>query len=115
MVVVPRSSVDQVKILTEHDVLKFVGTVASALLIPLMMWSFISLHNQLGDLSKGLTDLHEQVAVLKVELKKHHEYTAAEFDVTKAQIRNVGAVTQSLRSDAADLMKTISIKAAKRK
>jgi hypothetical protein len=97
MVTVPRSSIDQVKIITEHDLLKFVGAATTALLVPLILWTFISLHNELGELSKGLVELHEQVAVLKTELKKQHEYTAAEFDVTKAQIRNVYDATKDVR------------------
>lgn len=115
MVVVPHTSVDQVKLLTEHDVLKFVGTVATALLIPLMMWSFISLHNTLNSLGDKVVDLHEQVAVLKVELTKQREHIAAEFDSTKSQVRASTLVMQGLRSDTGDLMKTITLKAAKRK
>jgi len=108
------------KLITEHDVLKLLGTMATAILIPLLMWTFISLHNKLDALTSSVVDLHEQIAVLKVEFKKQHEYTAAEFDATKSQIRAAGAVVQGLRSDAGDLIKavnakTANIKAAKRR
>jgi len=117
MVAVPSSSIDQVKVVTEHDVLKFIGTLATALLIPLLMWSFISLHNTLSSLSDKVIELHEQVAILKTEMKKQHEYTAAEFDATKSQIRQGVSAVSDLADGTRELVKktVAKVKTAKRK
>src|SRR5208337_4537149 len=115
MVTVPRSSIDQVKFITEHDILKFVGTVATALLVPLMMWSFISLHSTLGVLSDKVTELHEQVAVIRQDIKSQREYISAEFDVSKSQVRAVGEIVKDFRAEAGELARSIGVKAAKRK
>jgi len=117
MVAVPRSSIDQVKVITEHDVLKFIGTLATALLIPLLMWSFISLHSTLGALSDKVVELHEQVAILKMEMRKQYEHTVAEFDATKSQIRQSTSAVTELASGTRELVsKTVlKVKTAKRK
>ncbi len=108
MVDVSRSSIDRVKVLTEHDLLKFLGTMATAILIPLVLWMFISTHSQLEKLTESYYSLHEQVAVLEDKLKKHHEYTAAKFTEAKDQM-------QGLREDAGAVIKVMNAKTAKGK
>jgi hypothetical protein len=115
MVDVPRSSIDPVKVITEHDLLKWVGTALTMLIVPLMFWVVTSQSSRLDRLAEGLNQLHEQVAVLQVKLKVHSELTTAEFDATKSQIRAVGDKVQGLREDAGKLLQVVSIKAAKGK
>jgi hypothetical protein len=112
MVAVPSSSV---KYITEHDILKFVGALASALLVPLVAWLFISLSGKLTTLDDHIRSLDVQVAVLQEKLKHHAETVAAEFDSTKSQIRAHGLIVQGIRSDATDLIRAVSTKVVKPK
>jgi hypothetical protein len=115
MVAVSRTSIDQAKFITEHDVLKFAGALASAILIPLVMWSFISTHNAISNLSRGLTELHEQVAVLQTKLDKYQDYAKAEFDVSRSQVRAVGDMVKDFRAEAGEFAKSVVAKSAKRR
>jgi hypothetical protein len=115
MVVVPRSSVDHCKFITEHDVLKFVGTAATALLVPLLIWMFASMHSGFTELSKSAADLDKRITVLQVELMRYQDYARAEFDVSKAQVRAVGEVVKDFRAEAGELAKAIGARAASSK
>jgi hypothetical protein len=110
MVTVPRSSLDPAKVITEHDLLKFVGTLATTLLIPLAMWGFYGINTKVNTLVDNVHKLDVQVAVLQSQLRQHHDYTAAEFDATKTQIRAVGQVVNDLTSNAKLLVKIVSEK-----
>ena len=112
MVAVPNSSI---KYVTEHDILRFIGTLASTLLVPLIIWLFVSLSSQLSTLGDHIHRLDVQVAVLQSEVKKHRETAAAEFDAAKSQIRTTSALVQGLKEDANSLIKVINTKAAKGK
>jgi predicted nucleic acid-binding Zn-ribbon protein len=113
MVDVSHSSIDRVKVLTEHDLLKFLGTMTTAVLIPLVLWMFISTHNQLEKLTESYYTLHEQVAVLEDKLKKHHEYTATKFTEAKDQLTATSTAVQGLREDAVAVIKVMNTKTAK--
>jgi len=112
MVAVPSSSV---KYITEHDILKFVGALASALLVPLVVWLFISLSGKLTTLDNNIRSLDIQVAVIQEKLKRHAETVAAEFDATKSQIRSHNLIVQGVRSDTTDLIKAVNTKVVKPK
>ena len=107
MVDVPRSSIDPVKVITEHDLLKWVGTALTALIVPLMFWVVTSQSSRLDRLAEGLNQLHEQVAVLQVKLKVHSELTTAEFDATKSQIRAVGIRFKGLETTLGSYFKLL--------
>ncbi len=115
MVAVPRSSVDQVKLITEHDLLKFAGVIGTALLIPLLIWSFTTLHNDFSAISNSVHELDTKVAVLQSQIKQFRELTSAEFDATKSQIRATNLAVIGLRTDTGDLLRVITTKTAKRK
>jgi predicted PurR-regulated permease PerM len=112
MVAVSQSSV---KYITEHDILKFVGALASALLVPLVAWLFISLSSKLTALDDHIRNLDVQVAVLQEKLRKHSETVAAEFDATKSQIRSHNLIVQGVRSDTTDLINAVNTKVVKPK
>ena|SRR5208337_1066533 len=114
MVVVPPRSLDPVKVAFEHDLLMLVGRAVTVVLLPLLMWLFVSTHNELEKVRTGLAEVHEQVAVLTVELRRHVSVTAAEFDAAKSQIRANGLIVQGLRTDAGELLKHIALKTAAR-
>lgn len=113
MVTVPYTSVDRTKFITEHDVLKLVGAVASALLVPLVVWMFISTHNAMVNLRTGLAEVHEQVAVLKSNQEKLQAFAITQFNASRSQEAVTGAAIQGLREDAGNLIKAVNSKAVK--
>jgi len=91
-----------------------VGRVVTVVLLPLLMWLFVSTHNELEQVRMRLAEVHEQVAVLTAEFRRNVNVTAAEFDAAKSQIRANGLIVQGLRADAGELLKHIVLKTAAR-
>jgi len=115
MVTVSSSSVDPVKAITEHDALKFVGTLVTTLLLPSVLWMFINMNTKLNDMVSSIHKLDIQVAVLEEKAKVRHTSITFQSLATRAELINIKESIQQVKHDLPILIKIANPKTGETK
>jgi len=92
------------KIVTEHDVLKWLTTAITAVVIPLMLGLVWSMSAKFDKLAESHQSLAIEVATLKGQLSQHHKYITGEFEATKSQLNEAWHSLKGLERSTADLV-----------